>query len=396
MAEDVSIRDLLHDQTFLIVVTTSVLASAGVNLISPALPALAAGLKISDGQAGLLITAFVLPSILVLPVAGYLSDRIGRHAVMAAGAVLIGIGGLLSFIVTTFWPIIMFRVLQGIGFASVMPMTVAMIGDLFDDRKETTAQGVRTSFNKGASIGWMVLGGLITVFGWQYLFLVYVVCIPLGLLLYLYIPPQEPNQQSILTYLTEMTVITKEPKMTLYLSIGFVRFFLKYGLITFLPLLMAKRYGLVSAEIGAYMAVIGAAGILSAAMAGNIDARYRKTSSVFIAFLLIGVAYTVIATIHSLIITVVMLAVFGLADAAMSPLHKSLLTHNVDHKHRGGVIAANSLGQNLGKTLGPLTLSLLVFTGYTTLFLAAGSLALFSAVNYFYLRSFLASRNLYP
>lgn len=390
------VRYLLQDPTFLVVVTTSVLVSAGVNLISPALPALADGLNITGAEAGMFITAFTLPSLLVLPVAGYLSDRIGRNRVMATGAVIVGIGGLLAFLFTDFWAIVLFRVVQGVGYAAVMPMTVAMIGDLFDDRKETAAQGLRTSFNKAASIAWMVLGGIITIFGWQYIFLVYIICIPLGILLYLGVPSSTPNSEPFSTYVTELAVITKEPKMVLYLSIGFVRFFLKYGLITFLPLLMAERYGLASSDIGLYMAVIGAAGIVSAAMAGTLDAYYRKTSSVFTAFILIGTTYTVIATTTSLLLTIGMLVVFGLADAAMSPLHKSLLTHNVDHQHRGGIIAANSLGQNMGKTLGPFILGLLVFAGYKVVFMVAGAFALFSVANYVVLRNLLAARDMYP
>lgn len=393
---DASIRGVLQNRTFLLVVTTSILASGAINMISPALPALATGLNVSEAKIGLLITAFTLPSIFVLPISGYLSDRFGRHALMAVGSIIIGIGGLLSFIYMDFWPIVLFRIIQGIGYAGVMPMTVAMIGDLYEDRKETTAQGLRTSFNKGASIGWMMLGGAIAAVGWHYIFLVYAACIPLGILLYFGVPAYTPEQKPLSTYFDELIHVVKEPKITLYLSIGFLRFFLKYGLITFLPLLLVKRFQLTPTETGLYMGILGAAGIISAAMAGKLDARDRKTSSVFTAILAIGAAYSIIAVTHNIPLLVTMLVFIGLADAAMSPLHKSLLTHNVDKEHRGGIIAANSLGQSLGKTAGPLTLGLLTFAGYTTLFLSAGLFAMFSVINYLYLRNFLATRNLYP
>lgn len=391
-----NIRGLAGDGRFRLIVLSSVLALGGVGLVSPALPSLAEGLAVGDGTVGLLITAYTLPAIVIMPLAGWLSDTIGSHRVMASGSFLIGVGGVASFWVGGFWELIGLRIVQGIGYAALMPLTVSMIGDLFEGNRETAAQGLRGASNKVGDLVWMVLAGVIVGYGWRNLFLLYAVFLPFAVVLYLRLPAGGETEEGPMEYVRSIVSVAREPRMGMYLSIGFVRMFVRYSLLAFLPLLFTERFGASSAEVGLVLGMMSFIGVLTSVAAGGMDARFRKTTSVFLALAAIGLACLVVAASWNPWIAVAAVLVVGLADAGLSPLHKSLLTRNVDQGHRSGVIAANSTIQSLGKTVGPAVMGLAVVYGLDVLFGAVGGLALLGSVTMFRARSLLQRRGLHP
>ncbi|MDY6770891.1 MAG: MFS transporter [Candidatus Nanohaloarchaea archaeon] len=387
---------LLNDRRFLIVVASSVFCVSGVNLLSPALPAIATGLSVSDARIGLLITAFTLPTVFITPVSGFLADTAGRNRVMATGSLLMGIGGLASFYAPGFNALLTARIVQGAGFACVMPATVALLGDFYSYGRETTAQGLRTSFNKVGGLVWTVLGGILAGLGWRNVFLVYLVMIPLAVAIYRGIPSTASTSSRPREYIHDLRAVASVPRIRLYLSIGFVRMFVRYSLLAFLPLLLVRRFGAASSEVGVYLGLLSLGGIVTSAGAGAINARYRKTSSVFISLLVIGAGCLIIALTGHLGVVLACIFGIGLADAALSPLHKSLLTQNVEQEHRGGTVALNSTLQNIGKTLGPASMGLLVVYGLGTVFVALAAAGIGSSLLYFRLRTALQQRDLHP
>src|SRR5690606_40777985 len=63
-------------------------------MLIPVLPLIARSLDISHFQASLLLTALSLPSAVLLPVAGYLSDKYGRRQFLVGGLIIYALGGL--------------------------------------------------------------------------------------------------------------------------------------------------------------------------------------------------------------------------------------------------------------------------------------------------------------
>lgn len=65
----------------------------GNSMLIPVLPAMAGALGLSALHVSLVITLFSVPAGLVIPLAGFLSDRLGRKAVIVPGLLLYGLGG---------------------------------------------------------------------------------------------------------------------------------------------------------------------------------------------------------------------------------------------------------------------------------------------------------------
>jgi MFS family permease len=116
-------------------------------VISPILPAIAESLKIDIPSAGLLITAYMIPFGIFQIIFGSLADRYGKKQVITFSMIMFTIAtGLCSF-GTSLASVGFFRALTGIFAASVMPISFALIGDLFPMHERQQAIGTFISIS---------------------------------------------------------------------------------------------------------------------------------------------------------------------------------------------------------------------------------------------------------
>jgi EmrB/QacA subfamily drug resistance transporter len=119
----------------------------------------------SATQAGAAFLPMVTLIILIAPVAGRLSDRIGSRWLMGAGMTLVGFSLLLYERITVhsnFWTLLPSMILGGVGMALTMsPMTSAAMGAVPID-KAGVGSGVLNSFRQvGGSLGIAVIGAIV-------------------------------------------------------------------------------------------------------------------------------------------------------------------------------------------------------------------------------------------
>lgn len=105
-------------------------------MLIPVLPAIRSKLGITSLQVSLLITVYSAVAIILIPVAGYLSDRFGRKIVIISSLLITGIGGLIAGL-AAWWMdesyaiILVGRFIQGIGAAGAFPIVIPLVGDIF-------------------------------------------------------------------------------------------------------------------------------------------------------------------------------------------------------------------------------------------------------------------------
>jgi EmrB/QacA subfamily drug resistance transporter len=119
----------------------------------------------SATQAGAAFLPMVTLIILIAPIAGRLSDRVGSRWLMGSGMTLVGISLLLYERVTVhsnFWTLLPSMILGGVGMAMTMsPMTSAAMGAVPVD-KAGVGSGVLNSFRQvGGSLGIAVMGAIV-------------------------------------------------------------------------------------------------------------------------------------------------------------------------------------------------------------------------------------------
>ncbi|MEU7024951.1 MFS transporter [Streptomyces sp. NPDC046203] len=118
------------------------------------------------------IYGFVLAGVLITM--GSLGDRIGRRRLLLIGSVAFGIGSVAACYAANPEMLIVARALQGIGGATLMPSTLALIRNLFQDQTQRRSAVAVWSAGMaaGAALGPVVSGALLEWFWWGSIFLI--------------------------------------------------------------------------------------------------------------------------------------------------------------------------------------------------------------------------------
>lgn len=154
------------------VLMVMLLASLDQTIVSTAMPRVIADLHGFDRYTWV-STAYLLTSTVMVPIYGKLSDLFGRKPIFLFGVVVFLIGSALSGASQSMNQLIAFRALQGIGAGALMPIAIAIVGDLFTPRERGKWQGVTGSVWGISAIIGPTLGGWITQnASWRWVFYV--------------------------------------------------------------------------------------------------------------------------------------------------------------------------------------------------------------------------------
>src|SRR5437763_5906864 len=143
------------------VLMVMLLASLDQTIVATALPRVIADLQGFDRYTWV-STAYLLTSTVMVPIYGKLSDLFGRKPLFLFGIVVFLIGSALSGASQSMNQLIAFRAFQGIGAGALMPIAVAVVGDLFTPRERGKWQGITGGVWGFSAIVGPTLGGWIT------------------------------------------------------------------------------------------------------------------------------------------------------------------------------------------------------------------------------------------
>ncbi len=161
----------------LILVMTSVilgmlLASVDQTIVGTAMPRIIAQLNGLEHYAWV-VTAYLLASTVTVPIWGKLSDIYGRKIFFIAGMAVFLLGSFLSGLSQNMVQLIAFRAIQGLGSGAMMPIAMALIGDIFPPSERGKWQGILMAIFGLSSIVGPTAGGWITDnWGWRWTFYV--------------------------------------------------------------------------------------------------------------------------------------------------------------------------------------------------------------------------------
>ena len=336
-----------------LVYASSVLVIMGVNLIQPVLPAMIAPFRITDAAVGLVIAVYTAPAIVLAPLLGVAADRYGRRPLLAGGLILFGLAGTSVAFAPGFGWVLVLRAVQGVGFAAVIPLTIVLIGDLLEDRREVAGQGLKVFIDRIGELVLPPLGGALALVGWRWPFLSYAAAVPLGLLVLRWMPETRgKGTASLGRYLKDLARVVKNPRLLLAFAAGFLRFFLDYAFFTSLPLFVVRSHGLSTVGAGLPRSFHALGAMVTSSQAGRLAASWDKGSLVLCAFVVSGLALLVVPFAPGMKTMAPVLLLYGVANGVISPMQKSLLTQNAPLELRGGVVALDRLTQQIAKTAG--------------------------------------------
>ncbi|GAA2852905.1 MFS transporter [Streptosporangium fragile] len=168
-----------------VLVLPVLLVSVTVTVLYFALPFLGAELKPTGPELLWIVDiyAFLLAGLLITM--GTLGDRIGRRRLLLSGATAFGVTSVIAAYAPNAELLIAARALQGAAAASLMPPTLALIRDMFQDQRQRRMAIAlwAASFAGGSVLGPIVGGWLLEHFWWGSVFLINVPVMALLLVL---------------------------------------------------------------------------------------------------------------------------------------------------------------------------------------------------------------------
>jgi DHA2 family multidrug resistance protein len=165
------------------VLMASLLHALNMTTAYVALPSIQGNLSASPDQVGWIITAFVVASAVGTVVTGWLSMQIGRRRVFLGAIAGFTLTSAICGTATSFEELVMFRAAQGFVSAPLLPISQAIMLDIYPRRRHGFAMSI---WSMGMILGPVIgptVGAMVTEwYGWRYIFLLN---IPLGLMAFI-------------------------------------------------------------------------------------------------------------------------------------------------------------------------------------------------------------------
>jgi predicted MFS family arabinose efflux permease len=247
-------------------------------VVSPILPSIAKGLETDPVRAGVLITAYMIPFGVFQLVFGPLADRFGKRQVVTGAMLAFTVGTGLSALGMTLTGLAIYRALTGVFAASVMPISLALIADLFSIEGRQAAIGtfMGVSFlGQGLS---MAIGGTVAyLVSWRGVFAAYAALSAIATALLLALGRRIPSQRNPRSrMITPYAGLLTARASALTYAVVLLEGILIVGSFSYLGAYVARTHGFNNLVIGLIMTSFGAMAVVGGRIGGALAARLGR------------------------------------------------------------------------------------------------------------------------
>ncbi|OPY58349.1 MAG: Bacillibactin exporter [Pelotomaculum sp. PtaU1.Bin035] len=365
----------------------------GNSMLIPVLPDIRNALNLSPIGASLLITLFSLPAGIIIPFAGFLSDRHGRKVVIIPATIIYGLGGLIAAFASIFLKqqafivILAGRILQGVGAAGTAPIAMALCSDLFQENERSRSLGAIESSNGLGKVISPILGSAIGLITWYAAFIFFpVIIIPvvLGMWLLVKEPGSNRAQQKLSDYLKSIVKIFKNKTgllLSSYLA-GAVMLMVLFGVLFYLSEYLEQQFGLDGVKKGLVLAIPVLFMSVTAFVTGFIIKKKKTLMKglVVTGLMIITSALAFLPLAQGVIIYFVAISIAGTGTGIALPCLNTLITSAASMEERGLVTSLYGSVRFLGVAFGPPAYGFLMARSTSLMFWSSAALALLAAV----------------
>ncbi len=170
-------------QATLVIALGLLMAILDATIVSVVLPQIAAAFHTTEQTITWVATGYFLANAAIIPIVGYISDRVGAKTVFLIALAVFTLGSALCAFAPNEQALIAFRVLQGIGGGALLPVAMAMIFRLFGPTERAGAMSLlMIPLLLGPAFGPVLGGYLATSFSWNAIF---TINLPIGVVAFI-------------------------------------------------------------------------------------------------------------------------------------------------------------------------------------------------------------------
>lgn len=304
-------------------------------VVSPILPSIAQNLNADISSTAIIITAYMLPFGLFQLLYGYLAERFGKRQVITFAVSMFTIATALCAFAVALPDLAAYRALTGMFAAAIMPISLALIGDVFpvEERQSAIGSFMGMSFlGQGLS---MAIGGSIAYFlNWRGVFGVYAGLAVLSSILLFTIGKNIPSTtnkdtKALLPYIN----ILKNPSSAIIYALVIFEGVFLIGSFSFLGGFIKQAFDMNNFVIGMVMTAFGIMALAAGRNSGKIAVKIGRKKTVVIGLCFAFVADLLLVTVGNYL-PIVIIAV-GLMGFGFMMAHSTFLTIATEFAAKG-------------------------------------------------------------
>ncbi|MBD2260101.1 MFS transporter [Pseudanabaena sp. FACHB-2040] len=337
-------------------------------MIAPLIPRLAEVFNVPVQEIGFIVPAYMLSYALMALFYGVLSDRFGRWSIIRISLIIFVVCTALTATAQTAAQLSFWRLLTGLGASGVIPLTFALVGDLFPFEQRGSKLGLVFAAMEGGMAAGSAGGAILEPFiGWRWLFVGTAVLAaivlwrlhPYGALFDTPKVDKLPSLRQVFRGYSQILSSFRGQRTYAYVLWNGIY---HSGVYTWLGLYLSQRYGMDALSIGLTILGYGIPGLLLSSLIGRAVDRWGRRWLVPLGLVMAALAGLAMIPKIPAVGTTLAVLVLSLGYDLTQPLFVGIVTDLGDE---------NSLGQTMGLKVFTL------FTGFGVGSLVFGELLRF-------------------
>lgn len=243
--------------------------------IAPAIPKLHALYQSQDASISLasVETLVTIPAMMIMVtvvLSNFIVTKLGKKKTVELGLILILISGILSFLTNRIQVVLIGRLLLGIGIGLYNPLSISMIGDYFTGEMRASMIGLRTAIMNVGKTLTTLLAGYVMLLGTRYIFLVYLLVLPVLFLVHRFVE-EVPIPKQVLS-----RVVVFDRKMLLWMLLTFLMGITYIGATVKIPTLLITHYGYDELTASHLLTLLAFSGIITGLFFGHLSKKLHN------------------------------------------------------------------------------------------------------------------------
>jgi len=362
---------------------------------NPVLPLFIKGLGGQDYILGIIAAASPLAGILLSFPVGFIADEIGKRKLLIISACIFAIAPLLYLMVSEPLFLIPIRFFHGMATAIMMPVASAIIVGLFPEHKAEKLGIYSSATLFGRTLAPLFGGFIISYFAYMGNLMPYKIVYIIAFLFALpivFFSLQIPKEVHVVhvakVRITDMFFSLKqflrEGVLMSTALVDMATYFIYGVLEAYLPVYLLTKH-VEPNLIGLLFSLQVISIALTKPFFGKLADRIDKRIQILVGIVMLMITTVLIYHISHYVLLMGVIILFGLGMSLTTIATSTYIAEHVDAHRQGTALGFLSALMDVGQTGGPFIIGFIVtFVSYQMGFYAAGSVALFSALFFFY------------
>lgn len=312
--------------------------------------------RLPASTAGLAITIYGISAIVIAPLSGRLSDRLGALRIMKTSLVLTGMVLLIFSFVHSLTGIFAVTAVWAITSEAFRPPSMAIIGELAGPQQRKSAFALtRLAINLGMSIG-PVVGGFLAIHSFKLLFYVDGATSLLAGALIAILPWRQFNRQALEKDLQKPIRYSGvlRDRVFIYFLLAMIPIELVFfQQLAAMPLFLVRDLHMTEASFGALLAINTVIIILVEVALNAAMADWSHRYAISLGALLVGTGFGALIFVNSVSAAAATVVIWTFGEMILLPASSAFVSDIAPSKQAGAYMGLYTMGFSVALAIGP-------------------------------------------